>query len=344
MGLGYYLRQTSHCPTDKTCSLGCDFRTRENHRFWVPVISRGLHLLIWFQERRLSANGKPNGHAVEVEQPIVACLIPCYRTLHPRMQHSFAAMVDYTRKQGIKVIPQPVIQASVVHWVRNSLLATLIQSRQPFTHVLFIDDDIVVQQDFLLRLLKHNVDVVAGLCTRRQDPPIPNARLYHKESKRFEELWEWPDGLVEVGAVGTGLMLISRHALQQSMEIYLQCVHEKVTLGMPEDRAAIIQEERTKAFDEDANGWWFRFLSCENGVGELGEDIGFCWALNKYAGIKIHVDTMVQPEHMGDYGYSIRDFIDHRDPLIADAKRKGRYIAPPSLIAPPRDRIHVIEG
>lgn len=292
----------------------------------------------------MSTNGHSNGKAIEVEQPIVACLIPCYRTLHPKMQHTFAAMVDYTRKAGVLVNPRPIIQASVVHWVRNSLLADLIKSGQPFTHVLFIDDDIVPQPDYLVRMLKHNVDVVAGLCTRRQDPPIPNARLYNKESKRFEELWEWPDGLVEVGAVGTGFMLVSRNALQQSAEIYFQCVHEKSIYGMPEEAAKIMQEERTKAFDEDANAWWFRFLNCENGVGELGEDIGFCWALNRYAGIKIYVDTTIQPEHMGDYGYGIRDFIDHRNPLIEDAKRKGRYMAPPSLISPPRNGITVIEG
>lgn len=292
----------------------------------------------------MSDNGKTNGKAIEVEQPTVACLIPCYRTLHPRMQHAFAAMCDYSRKEGINVFARPIIQASVVHWVRNSLIADLIKSKQPFTHVLFIDDDIVPEQDYLVRMLKHNVDVIAGLCTRRQDPPIPNARLYNKVDKTYEELWEWPDGLVEVGAVGTGLMLISRNALQQSMEIYLQCLYEKDVFKMPEDRAKEIQAARTKSFDDDANTWSFRFLSGEAGAGELGEDIAFCWALQKYAGIKIYVDTTILPEHMGDYGYSIRDFLDHRNPLIEDAKRKGKYIQPPSLLEPRRDKIQVVEG
>lgn len=292
----------------------------------------------------MSTNGKTNGHAIEVERPIVACLIPCYKMPHPKMQHAFAALSEYTKQHGVDMFARPIIQSSVVHWTRNSLIADLIKAKQPFTHVLFIDDDIVPGPDYLVRMLKHNKDVVAGLCTRRQDPPIPNARLYNEADKRFEELWEWPDGLVEVGAVGTGLMLISRNALQQSMEIYLQCLFEKDVYGQSEERTKAMQEDRTKQFDDDANGWWFRFLACENGAGELGEDIGFCWALRKYAGIKIYVDTTLQPEHMGDYGYGIRDFIDHRDPLIADAKRKGRYMSPPSLIAPPRDRITVIEG
>jgi hypothetical protein len=285
-----------------------------------------------------------NGAAIRVEQPIVACLIPCYKTPHPKMQHAFAALTDYTLKAGAKMFSRPIIQSSVVHWTRNALVADLIKSKQPFTHVLFIDDDIVPEPDYLVRMLKHDKDIIAALCTRRQDPPIPNARLYNEEAKRYEELWEFPDGLVEVGAIGTGMMLISRHALQQVMEVYLQCLHEKHVYGLTDERVKEMQAARTAAFDEDANGWWFRFLECENGVGELGEDIGFCWAASKYAGLKIYADTTLQPEHMGDYGYGIKDFIEHRNPLIEDAKRKGRYMAPPSLLEPRRDKIKVIEG
>jgi hypothetical protein len=332
-----------------------------------------------------------NGAEIHVEQPIVACLIPCYKTPHPKMQHAFAAMTEYTRKAGAQMFSRPIIQSSVVHWTRNALLADLIKSEQPFTHVLFIDDDIVPGPDYLVRMLKHDKDIIAALCTRRQDPPIPNARLYNEEAKRYEELWEFPDGLVEVGAIGTGMMLLSRHALQQVMEIYLQCLHEKEIFGITkllesmkklgsqitnglglewcfcgnpvsdgfhspacevarmaittlETKFAEMQAARTAAFDEDANGWWFRFLECENGVGELGEDIGFCWAASKYAGLKIYADTTLQPEHMGDYGYAIKDFIEHRNPLIEDAKRKGRYLAPPSLLEPRRDKIQVVEG
>jgi hypothetical protein len=333
-----------------------------------------------------------NPAVTEVEQPIVACLIPCYKTPHPKMQHAFAAMTDFSRKHGVQMFSRPIIQSSVVHWTRNALLSDLIKSKQPFTHVLFMDDDIVPDPDYLVRMLKHDKDIIAALCTRRQDPPIPNARLYNEEAKRYEELWEFPDGLVEVGAIGTGMMLMSRHALQQVMEIYLQCLHEKELFGVTqllesmkalgnqitdglrlswcfceydekyevphsvacqaarlaiatlETKFAEMQAARTAAFDEDANGWWFRFLECENGVGELGEDIAFCWAANKYAGLKIYTDTTLQPEHMGDYGYGIKDFIEHRNPLIEDAKRKGRYMSPPSLLEPRRDKIQVVEG
>jgi hypothetical protein len=47
-----------------------------------------------------------------------------------------------------------------------------------------------------------------------------------------------------------------------------------------------------------------------------------------------YVDTTVQPEHMGDYGYTIQDFVSYRDPLIERAKAAGRYLKPPSLLNP----------
>lgn len=291
----------------------------------------------------MSKKDKQKDNSIKVERPTIACLIPCYKQPHPKMQHAFAQVAYTAQKAGIDLYSQPIMQTSVVHWTRNGLISELIKSKKPFTHVLFIDDDIVPAPDSLVRLLQHNVDIIAALCTKRQDPPIPNARLMDPESGMFQELWEFPDGLVEVDAVGTGMMLISRNALQQVAEIYFQCLHEKAVYGLTDEQAAEMTKLRTAGFDADANGWWFRFLSPANGVGEMGEDISFCWAAKKYAGLKIHVDTTVQPGHMGDYDYGIKDFIEHRDPLIENAKATGKYMAPPSLLSAPKSKIVVVE-
>lgn len=280
---------------------------------------------------------------VQLQQPVVATLIPCYKQPHPKMQHAFAAMAQCAKEHGIQVYSQPIIQSSVVHWTRNSLLADLIKSGKPFTHVLWIDDDIVPEKDFLVRMLKHDVDIIGGLCTRRQDPPIPNARLWDKELKKYQELWEWPDGLVEVGAVGTGMMLMSLNAVQMVAEVWFQCLVERDIYGMSEEQAKEWTANRLKAFDADANAWWFQFPVIPGGVGEFGEDIGFCWKATNYAGLKVHVDTTIQPEHMGDYGYSIKDFLYHREPVIEKAKRNGTYLNPPSLLKAQDSGIVVVD-
>lgn len=270
--------------------------------------------------------------AAQDNRPIVACLIPCYKYFHPRMTTAYNMLVDYTRKSGVaKVFCPPSMQASNVVWTRNGLISELIKSKQPFTHILMMDDDMVPQPNDLVKLLAHNVDIVAGLATRRQDPPIPNHRVWDDEQKLYVELWEWPDGLIEVAGVGTGMILFTLNALQKVTDAYFECLFEKQCFGMPDELAAQWKVAREKEFDRDANAWWFRFIAREGGVGEYGEDIFFCHVA-RMMGLKVHVDTTVQPGHMGDYAFGIKDFLPYRDDMIAKAKAEGRYINPPSLL------------
>jgi hypothetical protein len=279
----------------------------------------------------------------EPQHPIVAILVPCYKQPHPRMSQGINALVKYSHEHGIQIIHTPIIQSSSVHWTRNALIVELLKSGKPFTHILFCDDDIVPPPDALCRLMSHGKDIIAALCTRRQDPPIPNARLFDEKRRMYEELWEWPDGLIEVGAVGTGFMLISRHALQQVAEVYFQCLYEKKLYGVSGEWVDLATRRRLEEFDKEPNAWWFKWLDREDCYGEYGEDVSFCHKATQCAGMKIYVDTTVQPEHMGDYGYSIQDFISYRDPLIEAAKREGRYLKPPSVLNPQK-AITVVAG
>lgn len=281
--------------------------------------------------------------------PIVACLVPCYKQPHPQMQSSFNAMAEYTKKSGLaRIYSQPIRQSSVVHWTRNELLAELVRSGKPFTHVLFIDDDIAPPKDALLKMLAHGKDIVGALCSRRQDPCIPNMRMVNMETGEFGEVWTWTEGMLVGGsglpaghamAVGTGMMLISREALQKVAEAYLNMDYERAIYGYEPKPGEI--GERQKRFDEKGNGWWFRFLPAKANYEELGEDIYFCWAAKKFCDIDTYVDTSVLPMHFGDYGYSIPDFIEHRDEAIELARRTGAYM-PPALRE--ASRIKVVEG
>jgi hypothetical protein len=282
-------------------------------------------------------------------KPVVAALVPCYKQPHPQMQSSFNQMVDFTRKSGkARVYADPLRQSSVVHWTRNELLANLIRSGKPFTHVLFIDDDIAPPQDALLKMLAHGKDIVGALCSRRQDPCIPNMRLVNMETGEFGEVWNWQEGMLLGGpglpeghamAVGTGMMLISREALQKAADAFVNFDYEKLIWGYKPEQGEI--DARAKRFGEKGNGWWFRFLPAKPGNEELGEDIYFCWAAKKFCDIDTYVDTSILPLHFGDYGYSITDFIAQRDEAIELAKRNGSYM-PPALRE--ASRIKVVEG
>lgn len=268
-----------------------------------------------------------------IDKPTVVILCPTYRAPEPKMQDGLAKMVSYTREKDFAIVyGGPPIQASVVHWSRNWLISEQLKSGKPWTHVLFIDDDIVVEPDALERLLSHKKDIVAGLCTRRNDPPVPNIRFYDPDNGETRQIWDWPEQqLIEVDAVGTGLMLISQKALELTAQAYFDCEYEKEFYGLSGEKLANIKKARLDQFDKDKVCYWFRFLPTPNHNIEMGEDITFCFLAKRYCDLKVFVDTSVQPQHLGTYGYSIRDFVPFRDMCIEKAKAEGKYKVQPKI-------------
>lgn len=189
-------------------------------------------------------------------------------------------------KHSIHVISQ--VDACVIHWARNDLLR---RRRKDADFVLFCDDDIVVEKDTLERLLSHKKDIVAGLCTKRADPPEPVFRQWLDEIQNYGIIMEWPEGkLVEVDATGTGLLLVSRKVIEDvAREFY--------------------------PFSNNGDGFWFEFMKGPHGA-EWGEDVSFCWKARRL-GFRIFVDTSVVPGHIGDYPYGVGDFLYYQEAVKA---------------------------
>ena len=267
------------------------------------------------------------------KKPIVVVLCPTYRAPEPRMRDALGEMVRYTHDKGIATVYSgPPVQASIVSWSRNWLVSEQLKSGKPWTHALFIDDDIVCEPDHIEKLLSHKKEIVAGLCTRRNDPPIPNIRFYDKQDGETRQIWEWPENqLIEVDAVGTGLMLLSQHALEQTAQIYFDCLWERDFYGLAGEKLERLKKTRLASFDEKKICYWFRLLPTPKGDTEMGEDVGFCYLAKKYCGLNIYVDTSVQPGHLGSYPFSIRDFVPYRDMCVEKAKRDGTYKSQPRI-------------
>jgi hypothetical protein len=281
---------------------------------------------------------------LQENKPIVAILCPTYRAPEPRMQDALGKMVAYTRDKDFAVVYSGApCSASIVHWSRNWLVSEQIKSGKPWTHVLFIDDDIIVEPDALERLLSHKKDIVAGLCTRRNDPPVPNIRAFDTKAGSARQIWEWPEGkLIDGIYAGTGLMLISKHALEQVAQAYFDCLWEKDFYGLDGEQLEKLKEVRLRKFDSEKACYWFRFLPTSAGI-EMGEDMAFCHMAKEYCGLEIYVDTAVQPGHLGGYPFSIKDFTPYRDDCILRAKINGEYPMeiPPmkiSILCPTRGR------
>lgn len=259
------------------------------------------------------------------EKAIVATLTPCYKVPEPDMTEGYVNMCDYARQHGITVYNGSSFRdSSVVHWSRNQLLGNLIKSKRPWTHVLYIDDDIVAPKDSLVKMVEHKKDIVGALCTRRQDPPIPTHRYWDEQNKNFKEILEWgTDECSERDGIGTGMLLISKHALEQVADVWFNCMYEKEVYGVSDAWVAKHREYRLARFDETGFAFWFDFLyhidKCDS---QYGEDMSFCILAKRYAKIPIYVDSTIQPGHIGKYAYSIQDFLPFRQQVLADYQNK----------------------
>lgn len=259
------------------------------------------------------------------EKAIVATLTPCYKVPEPDMTEAYVNMCDYARQYGITVYNGSSFRdSSVVHWSRNQLLGNLIKSKRPWTHVLYIDDDIVAPKDSLVKMVEHKKDIVGALCTRRQDPPIPTHRYWDEQNKNFKEILEWgADECSERDGIGTGMLLVSRHALEQVADVWFNCMYEKEVYGVSDDWVAKHREYRLARFDETGFAFWFDFLyHIEKCDSQYGEDMSFCILAKRYAKIPIYVDSTIQPGHIGKYAYSIQDFVPFRQQVLRDYQNK----------------------
>ena len=242
------------------------------------------------------------------QKPTVAILTPCYSHLDPIMQEALLAMARNTSLEVATVYDGTRIKgSSVVHWTRNDLLTELFKSGRPFTHVLFVDSDVVVEKTTLVQLLSRKVDIVGAIYTKRQYPPQPCIYRYNPATSEYEGFTKLDDtqSLLEVDAVGTGCLLLSRTAINMVGNSYLTMDHEREVFG------SIIEglvRSRCNKVKLTKNYWWFRFLPKLNGAEEYGEDISFCLVAQRYCQLKIYVDMAARVGHLGQYPWSIDNY------------------------------------
>lgn len=92
------------------------------------------------------------------------------------------------------------------------------------THILFIDDDTQFGSDLLMRLLRHDVDIVTGLYLMRNYPHMPIAFDYQDEQGRCRHhiLNGQNKGLVEIVAAGLGCCLIKTSVFKNLEKPYIR--------------------------------------------------------------------------------------------------------------------------
>lgn len=180
-----------------------------------------------------------------------------------------SALVNYTTKHTKHDINLYTSTGTLIFDQRNAIVDSVITEKCDY--LMFIDADMRFPKDALIRLLKHQKDIVGVNATTRSEPVKPTAKNINFEedgSVSFLPIYSnVKKGIEKVDAIGCGVILIKNTIFKKLEKPY------------------------------------FYFEQLPNGK-LLGEDIYFCIKA-KDAGIDTYVDHDLSIEigHIGNYTY-----------------------------------------
>lgn len=209
------------------------------------------------------------------------------RTLLPLMQNGAIP--------GLRISFSDIDYADIVT-SRNYLLTTFYYHKPQCSHILFWDADMGFDPALLRDMLGLGQDVVGVIAPRRQ---MDLRRLHANGDKDFDQAYALgasfigqpsspPDanGFVEVKRCGTGILLISRAAIDRMVARCPEIVNRERAKGMPfrKDMTALLT-----AFDK---------LIVDGK--ELSEDFSFCHRWTEQCQGRIYAATRHRISHVGE--------------------------------------------
>lgn len=155
----------------------------------------------------------------------ICILTPCAtHQLPARFCKGVANMMAYSWMNDLAVYQMGITERMVVDWARNDLARTAMKTMNeytglPFTHFLWLDDDIMFNQDLAVKLACCEKDMVSALYFGRSSPHYPVAYIQDKSEKyKHYPILEAPRALFECDAVGFGAVLTARTVFEQTPE------------------------------------------------------------------------------------------------------------------------------
>lgn len=164
--------------------------------------------------------------------PNVLIATPTGGSVKTEYMKSVLAMTDFCRSRGIPTA-FTTEEGSDVRFQRN-VLATRFLDEKQFTHLLFVDSDMIFTPDVCTRLLERNHAVI-GTIYPRKSVSFPQIKQAMDKGIGFDDAimfgFDWlsfisqskkqieiVDNVVEVERLGFGIVLIKRHVLQKMVD------------------------------------------------------------------------------------------------------------------------------
>ncbi|RLG89956.1 MAG: hypothetical protein DRO36_06905 [Candidatus Hecatellales archaeon] len=139
--------------------------------------------------------------------------MPLYAGLESQATGATLRMIARTAREGIDLIPEVRVRLFVSQ-ARAQIAHAAIENGSDY--LFFLGEDIVPEEDTLLKLLSHDLDIVSGLYYVRHGFTLP--MVYDFDEKRRRYVFTVKDlskPLVEVDACGMDCMLIRTSILKE---------------------------------------------------------------------------------------------------------------------------------
>lgn len=133
----------------------------------------------------------------------VSIAMPLYSHVSPIAMINFVGVLQACWRGGI-IGGVSFTRGAFVDAARNGLVIDALNKNPTITHIMWIDSDMVLPTDAVLRLLEDDKPIVGGLYHHRVDPFDPVA--YHLNP--FRVLEKLPTSIERVGGLGFGCTLV----------------------------------------------------------------------------------------------------------------------------------------
>jgi len=215
-------------------------------------------------------------------KPSLFIAMPCYDSVKINTMLSVVKLIQQLGKSGIETGIH-TMKSPLIHQARNYLTSVFLTTQ--YQYMLFIDSDVEFEPEVVLRMMVVKKPIV---CTpyRVKSAEI-DKQIYTVEFKDPKNILVLAEGLVEIEAGPTGLMLIDRK------------VFERIIKNHPELK--IRNKATPKA--EKSHEFYYNFFDFGFNDGyAMGEDVSFC-RLARDNDFRIFANIESSTVHHGSFGW-----------------------------------------
>ena len=221
------------------------------------------------------------------QKPKIAVCMPALDFFATFSAYDLGGLLAHTIKSADVTVGRLIASGTYIYEQRETLAQAVIDNG--YTHAMWIDTDMRFPKDAILRLLSRALPIVGASYPSRHIPYLPvAARSFHTDERVYTTRQH--EGVEEVAAMGFGLLLMTREALE-----------------------AVEQPRFCPGWNQETKQY-------------VHEDVSFCFKAKK-AGVPIFLDHDLTKlvKHIGrqelDYESSLnaRDALNHEEPLIVPA-------------------------